>query len=264
MADLYINGSSFASGWYKDHESIKITDYPSWVKHITESLKPDRVWNDALKGKSIGMTARDTVSFCEQYKEKYGSLENLIVINEYTTPRYRHWEPVSTMDNQLVYPIAHISHSSLHETEHYFVKREWDNNTLTFTNTHIPDEDIHPDVFNKWKKEMEKWYFSGWPIQYFMEYATNEILPTMKYLEENNVRHVMWWCVGRTRLGKALVQKYTRKLYTKKKFIKPTEMNGHEVAETISKEPYKGHPDTIGHKYIADYILKHAKEHNLF
>lgn len=265
MADLYINGSSFASGWGKGYDdTMTITPLDSWAKYFKESFQPENAWIDAIVGKSIGMTARDTITFCEKYKEKYGSLDNLNVVLEFTTPRYRHWSALNTVDGKSAYPIAHIRHDNMNATQHYFMRREFIDNSLTYADTFVHEEEIVPAELEKWKQDLNKWYFGGWPIQHFMAYATEEISATQKYLNENNVNYVMWWCVGRTRLGKTLVERYTRTLYRKARMVKPSQMNGHEVAETVSLESYKGHPDAKGHKYIADFLLKHIEENNLF
>ena len=265
MADLYINGSSFASGWGKGYEhQMTITPLDSWAKYFVETTQPDNYWIDAIVGKSIGMTARDTIFFCEKYKEKYGSLENLNVVLEFTTPRYRHWDPVNMINGDKAYPIAHIRHDNMNATQHYFIKRDWIDFSLSYAETFVHDEEIVPEELEQWSRKVKEWYFSGWPIQKFMAYAVEEITATMKYLDANNVNYAMWWCVGRTKLGKKLVERYTRTLYKNGRYIKPSLMNGHEVAETISHESFKGHPDAVGHKYISDYLVNYINENNLF
>ena len=265
MADLYINGSSFASGWGKGYEDIKgITPLDSWTKYFQQHIQPDNTWIDAIPGKSIGMTARDTVKFCKHYKEKYGTLDTLNVVLEFTTPRYRHWDELNTVDGKTAYPVAHLSRTNIRETIHYFIRREFNEHDLAHNDTVVNDEEIVPEELNQWKKQVDAWYFGKQPPGFYMNYAVEEISAAQQYLNDNNVNYVMWWCAGRSKMVSALIERYTRVLYRDAKMIKPSAMSGHAVVENISDEDYSGHPDAKGHKYIADFLIKHINENNLF
>jgi|TARA_B110000971_G_C20035898_1_gene514116 uncharacterized protein YneR len=262
---LYVNGTSFATGWNKGFEdTYDVAPTFSWVTYLTESIKPKQLYLDAIVGKSIGMTCKDTRLFCEQWIEKHGSLDNLNIMCEFTTPRYRDWDTVKAKNGDDIHPIAHISYEDLNLTEHYFVKREWDNDTMLFTNTRIGQHELEDGVEAEWVKKKDAWYFGGHQIQYFMMYAYEEILALKTFLNEHNASYCMFWCVGRTRLGKVLVDKYMKPLYRDKRLIKTSIFNGHETAATQSIEEFKGHPDEQGHKFMADFIEAYIIKHDLW
>lgn len=263
--NLYINGTSFATGWGKGYEDQKtVTPRNSWVTYFSQSTKPNKLYLDAIVGKGIGRTCRDTIAFCEKYKEKFGSLDNLNIILEFTTPRYRHWDPLKTINGDEAYPMAYISHGSLWETDHYFVKRDFNDNTLEFTDTIIPNDAIDPVQYDAWKKELHEWYFGGQGIPFYMVYASNEINPLKTYLSNNNAKYIMFWCVGATNVGRKLVDRYMRPLYSDGRLIATQQLSGHRIAKEESDECHQGHPDDKGHKFLADALENYINENRSF
>lgn len=273
---LYINGCSHASGWGKGHE-LSITKEKgmlSWVDHFAESISASEVWNHSLIGKPVGMSTIDTFGFCEEYYKKYKTFKDLFICIEYTGPQYKLFDqievstgefkgeyiiPVSFMSGEGIddFPTANWVTLWIRKNKEYLKPQEPE--FLYVDNNNIREEDIanHNLNLHEWLKDRHT------DIMPFLTYAYTEIQRTQKYLEDRNIRYVMYWIGGTQENYTQFVDQKYSKLYQNKRFIPMTTYTGTKASIEWSEKPFANHPDAIGHKRIADYLYNWVIENDL-
>ena len=86
MSDLYVNGSSYATGWNEEYKDLKfVTPAPSYADFLAELLESDQLYKHCYNGKPPQSSVDQTIEFCNAYKQKHGSLENLKVVIAYNS-----------------------------------------------------------------------------------------------------------------------------------------------------------------------------------
>lgn len=268
--DLFVSGSSFASGWGEDFANYNsVTSGKSWVTYFAQQTHARNVWNYSIVGKPVGMATTDTVEFCRNYLKKYGSLKNLFVIVEYTTPRYKHWgslpsaamvEPIDTP----VIPIAFLSKQPGKLLDTYFLTRESDPVTLEVKYNTVDRDKVTPDHLRQFEQDAAKWYLdSGRTSIKYINYAYDEIKYLKDFLDFYNCNYMMFWCTGKVESHRKMVDRYMRKLMTDRRLIPASEFNAITATLEWSLKPYRDHPDDIGHRRIAEYLINYLETHNL-
>lgn len=268
--DLFVSGSSFASGWGEGFENYKsVTGGNSWVTYFAQQTHARNVWNYSIVGKPIGMITADTVNFCKSYLKKYGSLKDLFVIVEYPTPRYKSWgslpgssliEPVDTT----ITPVAYLKRDQkdgLLDT--YFISSAIDPVTLEIKYNIIDRDKITLAHLKKFESDATEWYSDdGKSIKYF-SYAYDEIKYLKDFLNFYNCRYLMFWCTGKTSMHRKVLDRYMKKLTADRRLIPSSEFNAITATLEWSLKPYREHPDQIGHQRIAEYLINYLDTHQL-
>ena len=264
--NLYINGSSFASGWGEGYEdTMTVTPLPSWVTYFNDLTSPNKLYLDALVGKGVGTTCRDTIAFCKKYKEKHGSCDDLNVILELTVCRYRHWDPIKSLSGEDIIPVAYIAWQDVNTTSYYFIKREFNDDTLLYTNTIVGEHDLVPEELAIWKKELSDWFFGIDHYLAYLEYGKKEVSRMTRHLDKENIKYAIFWCVGRGPMFTRVMDRGFRKEMKDNKMIPLNIMNGQTLAFNESNDNgYRGHPDSKGHMFLAKFLRDWISENKLF
>ena len=77
MSDLYVNGSSYATGWNEKYADLKfVTPAPSYANFLADMLGIDQLYKHCYNGKPPQSSVDQTIEFCNAYKQKHGSFDN--------------------------------------------------------------------------------------------------------------------------------------------------------------------------------------------
>mgnify|MGYP005633426611 FL=1 len=274
---LYINGCSHASGWGKGHEFsvTKESGMKSWVDHFAEKTSASELWNHSLIGKPIGMSTIDTYGFCEEYYQRYKTFKDLFVCVEYTLPVYKLFNPVEITTGQFkgeyVIPVSFMSGEWftnedpnekyitmwIRKTKEYLAPQEPEFIFVSKDNIGEQNLNAHNNNLYEWTKD------KNIDIMPFIEYAYTEIKNTQQYLEQRNIKYLMYWVGGTQEEFTRFVDQKYRSLYKDNKFIPMTTYSGTKHGTEWSEKPFINHPDAIGHKRIADFIFDWVVKNNL-
>ncbi len=275
--DLFVNGTSVASGVGTGGEKFKglgdgdITT--SWAHFLANKLNCDHLWNHSLPSKPMSFTIADTMGFCEQYYEKYGTYENLFVAIEWLMPQaHGQWAPVCSdspqYSNQRILPvvISWPETPTVYETM-YMCKP---NNANYLTNKSVYDL-VHWKYINQASKEIhehqrDQYYSSSYSVSLRLVEAAQEILQTKQWLNHRNISYVMFWAFGIGRnhgLRKLMTRALLPHLEKTHTFIPVMDFSTMDYGAEHSVNPVRGHPDIHGQKYIADYLYDYVIQHQL-
>ena len=284
MKDLFVNGCSFATGWHGGKQEIPvitskdvITDTLSWVQHFANKNNVQNLWNHSILAKPIEMTYTDTVGFCEQYLDKYGSFKDLFIIIELTDPSYREFDPVSLKglskikeDDFIVKPIAFRSERSLvnKKSEPFqtiYVKMQKDIDYLGTDNyaEQISMKDVMEGDIARHRQERKFALHSEQSPLANLE-VTREVVEKLDaFLLENNIPHMTFWIGGRQKQFKDLMDRYYRKYMRFHRMIPTNTFTGIDYSLKYSVDPIGIHPDQVGHIAIADFLTDYVQTYNL-
>lgn len=284
MKDLFVNGCSFATGWHGGKQEIPvitskdvITDTLSWVQHFANKNNVQNLWNHSILAKPIEMTYTDTVGFCEQYLDKYGSFKDLFIITELTDPSYREFDPVSLKglskikeDDFIVKPISFRSERSLvnKKSEPFqtiYVKMQKNIDYLGTDNyaEQISMKDVMEGDIARHRQERKfALHREQSPLENLE--CTREIIEKLDaFLFENNIPHMIFWIGGRQKQFKDFMDRYYRKYMKFHRMIPTNTFTGIDYSLKHSVEPIGIHPDQIGHIAIADFLTDYVQTYNL-
>lgn len=270
MSDLYVNGSSFATGWCEEYEELYfVTPNPSWADYLAELLGSETLYKHGYNGKPPQSTVDHTIEFCEAYKAKHGSLDNLKVCMELTTARYRQWEKIKDKDGNLVQPVSFPSVEDIRELVEYFMIRYMDPETLEEHSKIILREDIPEEELAKYYKEVLWWYPFGpdkmtgiasrKTLWKFLANCQEHLSRGIEYFEENNVDYMFWWINGRTAGTRRTLGSLSKSLGPR--LLSNKIFNGTNIVDA-DPTSFRGHPSNDGHRKIAQGLFEHAAEQN--
>jgi hypothetical protein len=267
--DLFVSGSSFASGWGEGFENYKsVTGGKSWVNYFAEQTHARKMWNYSIVGKPIGMATSDTVSFCKNYLKKHGSLKNLFVIVEYSTPRYKHWGAlpssalISPADIEII-PVAYLSRQPGKLLDTYFLTRESDPVTLEVKYNVVDRDKVTTDHLAQFEADATEWYMDSRTAVKYISYAYDEIKYLKDFLDFYGCNYLMFWCTGKVESHRKLVDRYMKKLMADRRLIPASEFNAITATLEWSLKPFREHPDDVGHRRIAEYLVNYTETHSL-
>ena len=284
MKDLFVNGCSFATGWHGGKQEIPvitskdvITDTLSWVQHFANKNNVQNLWNHSILAKPIEMTYTDTVGFCEQYLDKYGSFKDLFIITELTDPSYREFDPVSLKglskikeDDFIVKPISFRSERSFVNKKSgpfqtIYVKMQKNIDYLGTDNyaEQISMKDVMEGDIARHRQERKfALHREQSPLENLE--CTREIIEKLDaFLFENNIPHMIFWIGGRQKQFKDFMDRYYRKYMKFHRMIPTNTFTGIDYSLKHSVEPIGIHPDQIGHIAIADFLTDYVQTYNL-
>jgi len=267
---LFVSGSSVASG-YADWPQVSAQkDKVSWVNYFADYAKVNKVWNRSVIGKPIGMSNSDTVKFCRKYMEKYGSLQNLFVIVEFTTPRYRSWEPLRSREfkkDDFIMPIVTVNYKKDYNGQNLDVFFMRDNSTdmSEFPELEIVDKNnINENDLAVFNEKLTQWFdVTDRTALKYLDYAYGEIKHLKEFLEFYNCKYLFYWATtGSTTQAKG-TDRYMKNLINER-FLPMKEFTAMKAAHEYSGKRTGAHPDQIGHQGIAEYLFKYILEKKLY
>ena len=284
MRDLFVNGCSFATGWHGGKQEIPvitsrdvITDTLSWVQHFANMNNVQNCWNHSILAKPIELTYADTVGFCEQYLNKYGSFDDLFIIIELTDPSYREFDPVTLKglaqhkeEDFIIKPIAFRSERSLvnKKSEPFqtiYVKMQKNIDYLgtdNFAEQISMKEVMQRDIARH--RQERKFALHHEQSPFVNLEKTKDILDKLNnFLIENNIPHMIFWIGGRQQEYKNVMDKYYRKYMQFHRMIPTNTFTGIDYSLKHSVEPIGIHPDQLGHLAIAEFLTDYIRTYNL-
>tara|TARA_Y100001972_G_scaffold45349_1_gene56027 strand:+ start:267 stop:1079 length:813 start_codon:yes stop_codon:yes gene_type:complete len=263
MSDLYVNGSSFATGWNEEYQDYNlVTPSKSYAEFLAERLNSN-LYKHCYGGKPLQSSVDQTIEFCKGYKEKYGTFENLKVVVELTTLRYRQWQPVKMLNGEYAQPVAYVNRADINQWEVYFIQRSMDSD-LTEHTKEIPADQITKEGFEQYYDELEMWYPTGEyasdkELQKHITTAHGHLSRGKEYLEENNIEYLFWWVSGKHRRLRFVISGVSESLGPR--FLPNKVFYGTSVCDN-DPNAFKGHPTLEGHDKISVALLDYASKHN--
>lgn len=272
MSDLYINGASFAAGYSKENTTHFPGVSPSYATYLKDYIQPERFWNHSYTGKPPQSSVDQTIDFCELYKEKYGTTENLAVVIELTAVRYKQWSTLTSINNDTIQPVSYVeSFAKLEDLDSpenfklWFLKRHLDENLDQHCEEvsldYIPDEEMekyYEEVTQNYPPR--KHHHRSEVFKHIAE-ATDHFNRGKQYFVENNINYLYWWVPGKHKQGRMILDRVAQNVG--KNFIPCSYLSGQNLVHTDPGETYRHHPSREGHMQIANTIMTYAKENNI-
>ncbi len=143
----------------------------------------------------------------------------------------------------------------------------------------VHHNDVNSEQLQKLDQDIKQWFeydyhdqelgekfWSEQKSHKFLRYAADEIYTLQRNLEHGNVPYLMFW-VGSGRGGKSnfmrKVDRIFKPIIQTKRMIPMSKFTMMEATNKLSKKPWRGHPDDIGHQKIAEYLLKWVHDNKL-
>lgn len=302
LNDIFISGSSIASGFGKGKIQIKSTKFgdKSWVHYLADNSDARNVWNFSLNAKPIGLASKDTIDFVRQYGKRYGNYDNLFAIIEYTIPQYREWDPVAmsrddTKEQISVTPVSYFKQRDKNEQFvdpthqldddklilHDFYQRNDNADMLTLDAmappmySPISPEDIDQQFHDSHTAKVKEWFkydlqlddgtlaLSEAKMKTYLRYALDEIYFIKRFLEHHNIPYLMMWAGGQSKQFCRTCDRYFAELIATNRLIPMSTFTCNKAAQEWSIKHYGSHPDDTGHQRISEFIYDWIKTHKL-
>ena len=286
MHDLAVIGTSIASGVGRGIDrSVTSGAVKSWIYHLADMIGARNVWNHSLPGKSMGLVNADGAEFVRQYERKYGGTKDLFVIQEYSLPSYRHWDPVMSAraDCKEILPVTYFSaFQTLKEAtnpmyyygtdrfmESKFYVREVQDmiGKVDHQETYheVTPDYVVPEELKKFQAQALDWFK---PTQAnslkYLRYAYDEIMASQEFMEHRNMKYMQTWVGGVSDSYKRAVDRYMSPLMKKNKLVPMKEFTAITATLEWSIKPFRNHPDDQGHYKIAEFYHDWITKHDLF
>lgn len=273
---LFVNGTSVASGVGTGGEKFKglgdgdITT--SWAHFLANMLNCDRLWNHSLPSKPMSFTIADTIGFCEQYWQKYGTYDNLFAVIEWLMPQaHGKWGTVSSTTQPYqhcdIFPVvvSWPDTPTVFETMYLSRPRDVDylSNRAIYEPVSIQHIDYHCVITHE--QQRDRYYNKQYNLSNRLAESAREIQFLKNWLTTRNIRFVMFWAYGVGRIAgmRKLVDRAVLSVIEQDgTFIPIKDFAGGDAAY-YSQNPVRGHPDIHGQKYIADYLYNYIAQHRL-
>jgi hypothetical protein len=268
--DLFVNGTSVASGFGVGHERIAQVNKKSWIHYFAESTSASNLWNHSLISKPIQLTIEHTIGFCEQYLEQYKTFNNLFVICEMTMPQPIKWATVRSdkydLTNYEILPIViqREMHEYGQEYQSMFVRQERKINFLkdSIMYEYVAPKDIRQDDYRRHDTMVQNYYKDGVSNLYKrLVEAKIEIQYLQLWLSQRNIPYLLTWAAGQGDNYHNIVDRALKDVMVNKRLIPMKEFTCFSKGVEWSEKPFHNHPDDIGHvrisKFLLDWILKY-------
>lgn len=273
IQDLYVDGTSYASGWGQGLERhlFKTSTGPkSWVDYLADSVNCDNLWNHSLVAKPIDMQFYDIQQFCKQYLNAFKTFDNLFIVVEFSFITYRSFDPVKAVEgefkNENIYPVI-LSKASEVETGTYlihYVRKSKDYlkpQEPIFSKVNPEQLDIN-DI-KKTQQAAEQWVATRYSeFVEHLTYAYNVLSKIKKFLKDTNIPFVIYSAaVSDNNPQKEYIDFGLKTLSKDNRMVPLSQFTGQTISKKYSIEEYVNHPDKQGHIKIAsslyDWIVKH-------
>lgn len=272
--DLFVNGTSVASGWGTGIEKISdpLTS-KSWPHFLANKLNCDRLWNHSLPSKPMSFTIADTIGFCEQYYEKYGNYDNLFVVIEWLMPHaHGKWSPVYSNSplyrEQTLLPVVISNPDTPTEYETMYVCKPKHTDYLANTPIydHVSWKQITDSSRQHHEQQRDHYYKNIYNLSLRLFESKQEIVPVQQWLKQRNIKYMMFWAFGcgkTSGIRKMVTKTMTSTLEKDPRFVPILQFTSMSHGSTNSLEPNNGHPDIKGQHAITDYLFNYIITHRL-
>lgn len=268
MSDLYVNGSSFATGWNEEYQHMSTkTPAPSYAEFLAEQLGATSLYKHCHNGKAPQSSVDQSIEFCDEYRKKYGSTDNLKIVIELTALRYKQWSLIKDKKGEWVQPVSYIKFDDIRDYNHYYIKRHLKED-LNEEVVEVPVYDLPAAEIKKYEDEMNEWFppgkqFDMINVMKYYNTAVGHFDRLADYFRKHNIDYLVWWVPGKRNPQ----TRYRRTLDTVSKryqpnFVSPAHFCGQEIVDD-DKTSFRGHPGIAGHKQLAKHIFDYACAHNL-
>lgn len=270
--DLFINGTSIASGYGLGRETAAGLARPeqyTWIHHFANKFNCNEIWNHSVPSKPIDLTIKDTIGFCTQYYEKYGSYDNLFVICELSLPTIMTDKSMRFSTNidgkvrSIIVPAGDgnwgVDNAKGFET--VFIgeidKPDYLNSKSSFS--YVPPEDINEEDLRKHKACRDQVYLTHkkHQLKTIME-TTAQIDKLQQWLIERDIKFGMFWAGGTHANFHKLVDSVLNTTRAVDRMIPMKEFTCYSKGIEWSDDPFLNHPDAIGHARIADFLYDYV------
>ena len=275
--DLFVNGTSIATGIGSGGEKFKgfgdgdITT--SWVHFLANKLNCDRLWNHSFPSKPMSFTIADTMGFCEQYYERYGTYDNLFAIIEWSLPKaHGKWPPVVSNSplykDRVILPVV-ISEPGTPDVYKTMYMCKPDKVDYL-----LPNKPLYDLVHWRYIDEMSKQKHESQRDQYYHRFynlskriveAQQEIIYTKQWLKQRNIKYMMFWAfgVGSKQGIRKMISSAMPEVEKDPRFISIKDFSALDYGAKYSLKLYNSHPDIHGQKHISEYLYNYIICHQL-
>lgn len=276
IRDIFVNGTSIASGYGQGHERVAQPNEYSWVNHFCNHFHAQNLWNHSMVSKPMYLSIDHTVGFCEQYFERYGSYNNLFAVIELTLPQAIRFKSVtsktSEYDSQTIHPVVvHRNHNNdvKHAAQDFstiFVRHDKDIDYLSTKPIfqYVPPADISEIEYNAHTSRALNYYLNeGGKLAARLYDVSRELDTFQKWMIERNISYVICWGGGKGEKYHKMVDKMISPVNFQNRIIPMQQYTCFSKANEWSINAFNDHPDAVGAKRIADFIAKYVTDHGL-
>jgi len=285
MKDLFVNGCSYATGWHGGLQPVPVitakdefTDTRSWVQYFANDNNVQNVWNHSVISKPVEMCLTDTLGFCTQYYEKFGTYKDLFCIIEISDPFYREFEPVqlkgikdtSEDDNFIIKPFVYRSDRSaisgrVEPFRTVYVRLPKKMDYLGFDNfaQEVSIRDILKSDVRAHNQKRTDLLDRPDSVLANLEASRIAVDHMTDFLMSNDIPYVMFWIGVKHHRYKNLVDRAFRPYMKNHRMVPTKTFNAACYAYERSINPVGFHPDLAGHKSIAEFLSDYVRTYNL-
>ena len=281
IQDLYVDGTSFASGWGQGLERnlFKTSTGPkSWVDYLADLVNCNNLWNHSLVAKPLDMQFYDIQQFCKQYFNAFKTFDNLFVVVEFSFITYRSFDPVKAVEGQFknenIYPVV-LSKASELETEKYLIHYVRKSNDYLkpqepiFSKVNPEQVDVNDII--KTEQAAKQWllaqrsnFSKHSSFLEHLNYAYNIISNIKKFFKDRNIPFLIYSAaVSDNNPQKEHIDFGLRTLSKDNRMVPLTQFTGQTISKKHSIEEYVNHPDKQGHIKIATALYNWIEKHDL-
>jgi len=263
MRDLFINGTSIASGWSQGYKPDP-NNY-SWANYFANLINSENMWNVSYVSKPIQVTIEHTIGFCEQYYEKYGTYENLLAMVELLLPQNVKWPSVSFKNKEISDVISPVvvfkNKEGIANTDTYsdigtmFIRHKAQIDYLSQQShfEYVPHSEVDSIDYEIHAHKLQTYYADNNALlAKRLHEANQEINFLHEWLTTRNINYLMFWGCG---IGNQFHKIVDRSISTHNRLIPMQKFTCFSKAIEWSVKPDGYHPDQTGHKKIADYLF---------
>ena len=275
MNDLYINGTSVASGFGLGKEvhfgkrDMSITT--AWPHMFANKHNVGEMWNHSLPSKPIELSIRDTKGFVEQYLASGRHATDLFCAIEFLLPYHPLFQPLIQTDSKVIFPVIYQNDplqtpdfTTAGTFGSHFVECDKHPDYLTGGAIYTPAGDtIDTKLITMHEHERHSWIAgrSASSIMRRLDYVATAIADLQVWLKNRGVNAIMFWACGgselvdNTKYSKLVDKALTARLPYKKNYIPMSDFSclNYGIAQSLTKSMHR-HPDQVGHHRIAEYL----------
>jgi len=272
--DLFVNGTSVATGWGTGSE--KISDplvSKSWPHILANKLHCNTLWNHSLPSKPMSFTIADTMGFCEQYYERYGNYDNLFVVIEWLMPHaHGKWSPVYTnsvaYQDQIVLPVvvSQPETPTVYETMYVCKPRNVDYLANKPIYDHVSWKHIAESSRQTHEQEREHYYTTLYSLSRRLIESRQEVSMMQSWLQQRQISYLMFWafgCGAGSSIRRLVTKTMSDILEQDSRFIPIGDFTSMSYGAEHSLETCRGHPDIHGQNAITEYLWQYMLKNQL-
>lgn len=281
LDDIYVDGTSFASGWgkgYTDIGYVKLNP-ESWIQYFSNKVNASNVWNYSLSGKPLDMQLYDIKNFCNAYYKKFKTFDKLFVIVEYSYITYKTFKPLTIQEGEykgdMAHPVTIAKPSTIanllsdmeyiimyiRRSNEYFVQQDAVFSLIKPENLNQNEISLLKHSINEWYKGVDKCIIK------YLEYAYKHIFYIKTFLTNRNIPYIIFSAGVYTGDNLETIQlkdNYLNELYRDNRVVPMRNFTGLTLSMNYSKKLFLNHPDKYGHQAISDHVYNWIMKYELY